>query len=102
MKPIRLTPVATRDLREATAWYHARNEGVALRFAQEVHRTLEVLEKFSSIGALVPNSPDKTVRRLSVHTFPYHVIFVQLETIISVVAIAHDRRKPGYWLDEHP
>jgi hypothetical protein len=32
-----------------------------------------------------------------VHNFPYHVVFLQLRDRISVLAIAHDRRRPGYW-----
>jgi hypothetical protein len=31
--------------------------------------------------------------------FPYHVIYLETATQIWILAIAHDRRKPGYW---HP
>lgn len=29
--------------------------------------------------------------------FPYRLIYRILDTAIQVVAVAHERRKPGYW-----
>lgn len=34
---------------------------------------------------------------LPVDTFPYHVVFETFVDRIEVLAIAHDRRRPGYW-----
>ena len=31
--------------------------------------------------------------------FPYAVIFMDLGTEIRVLAVAHAKRRPGYWLD---
>jgi hypothetical protein len=42
---------------------------------------------------------DLTVRRRAVQRFPYHVVYLELPTHIRILAIAHDRRKPGYWND---
>ena len=42
---------------------------------------------------------DLTVRRRAVTRFPYHVVYLELESHIRILAIAHDRRKPGYWHD---
>lgn len=89
--------MAKRDLREATAWYAERDEGVGRRFTEEVTRTLELIEAFPSTGAPVPGVMDREIRRLPVHNFPYHVVFIELATRVSVLAIAHDRRRPGYW-----
>jgi plasmid stabilization system protein ParE len=97
LKRIRLRRIAKRDLREAIAWYQERSEEVAERFAAEVGRTLDHLEQFPLTGAFLPSFPDPDVRRLPVHNFPYHVVFIRLADRISVLAIAHDRRRPGYW-----
>jgi plasmid stabilization system protein ParE len=96
---VRLRRVAKRDLREAAAWYRERNEDVARRFKVEVSRTIELLEQFPSTGGFVPGVDDPSIRQLPVHNFPYHVVFIRLPDRISVLAIAHDRRKPGYWAD---
>jgi plasmid stabilization system protein ParE len=97
VKRVRLRSAAKRDLQEATAWYRERNEEVAVRFGHEVAQTLEHLERFPSTGGFVPGLSDPEVRQMPVHNFPYHVIFMRAGDRISVLAIAHDRRRPGYW-----
>ena len=97
MKPVLLRQVAKRDFREATAWYAERNSEIAERFVEEVARTLELIERFPMTGAPVPGVDDKDIRRLPVHNFPYHVVFLRLPDRIAVLAVAHDRRRPGYW-----
>jgi len=77
----------------------ARSDDVADRFAREVRQTLQHLEQFPLTGSSVPSVNDADVRRLPVHNFPYHIIFIRLATHISVLAVAHDRRRPGYWND---
>jgi plasmid stabilization system protein ParE len=97
LKPVLLRLGAKKDFREATAWYRARNTEVADRFVTSVARTLELLRQFPLTGGFVPGVDDPEIRRMPVHSFPYHVVFVRLADRISVLAIAHDRRKPGYW-----
>jgi toxin ParE1/3/4 len=97
VKPVRLRQIAKRDLRDAVAWYAERNRDVGQRFADEVSRTLELIERFSATGGPVPGVSDREVRRLPVHNFPYHVVFVELRDRIAVLAVAHDRRRPAYW-----
>lgn len=97
MKPVRLRAAAKRDLKEAAAWYEDQNAEIADRFAAEVTRTLELIEQFPMTGAPVPGVTDPDIRRLPVHNFPYHVVFLRLSDRIAVLAIAHDRRRPGYW-----
>lgn len=44
------------------------------------------------------------VREAFLKRFPYRVVFVELPEEIRVVALAHKRRRPGYWRHrvEHP
>ncbi len=97
MKPVRLRKSAKRDFREATAYYAERNREVAERFVEEVTRTLELIEKFPMTGSPVPAVADTEIRRLPVHNFPYHVVFLRLTDRTAILAIAHDRRRPTYW-----
>jgi len=91
-------PSTARAAREAIAWYRERNAEVSERFASEVRQTLQRLEQFPAAGGFIPGVTDPDVRHLPVHNFPYHVVFIRLERHISVLAIAHDRRRPGgYW-----
>ena len=70
---------------------------MAGRFVAEVRQALKHLEQFPETGAFVSGVADPDVRRLPVHNFPYHIVFIRLSRHISVLAIAHDRRRPGYW-----
>jgi plasmid stabilization system protein ParE len=36
-------------------------------------------------------------RTCPLRRFPYHVVYVEEATAVLVVAVAHNRRRPGYW-----
>ncbi len=38
------------------------------------------------------------IRKASVEDFPYNVIFREIEGCIQILAVAHHRRRPRYWL----
>ena len=40
---------------------------------------------------------DLPVRTMAVTRFPYHVVYLEVNDEIRILAVAHDRRKPGYW-----
>ena len=42
---------------------------------------------------------DLVIRWALLPRFPYAVIFMDLGTEIRVLAVAHAKRRPGYWLD---
>jgi len=39
------------------------------------------------------------IRRAKLHRFPYHLFFSVRDEEVVVLAIAHERREPGYWSD---
>ena len=43
--------------------------------------------------------PDLAVRRKVLRRFPYSVAWLVEPTGIVIVAVAHGKRRPGYWLD---
>ena len=98
MKPLTFTAAAEAELRQATSWYTERDPRVGWRFTAEIRRTLELLESFPQIGGRVPAVADPALRRLPVHSFPYHVVFVDMDDHLEVVAIAHNRRQPAYFM----
>jgi plasmid stabilization system protein ParE len=99
LSEVRLRGRARRELREAIAWYRERNSDVADRFIAEVQQTLTHLENLPETGSFVPGVANRNVRRLPVHNFPYQIVFIRLARHIAVLAIAHDRRRPGYWTE---
>ena len=99
MKPLNVVEPAELEYQEAATWYRDRDPRVAERFVAETRRTLELVETFPQIGGRVPGVNDQDVRQMPIHTFPYHVVFVNLPDRLEVVAFAHNRRRPAYFLE---
>lgn len=100
MKPLNIADPAEAEYEEAVAWYRDRDARVAVRFASEVRHTLELIEMFPSIGSRVPGVEDEPdLRRMPVHSFPYSVVFLEHSDRVEVIAFAHYRRRPGYFLE---
>jgi len=99
VKPLQIVEPAELEYREATTWYRDRDPRVAERFVAEARRTLQLIETFPQIGGRVSGVIDKDVRQMPIHTFPYHVVFVELPDRLEVVAFAHHRRRPAYFMN---
>ena len=95
---VRFEDEADAEYREAGRWYDARQTGLGTEFFDEVDATIRRILQFPRAGSRVPRIPgDLPIRRLAVSRFPYHVIYLEPAEELRILAIAHDRRRPGYW-----
>lgn len=93
MIPYRFHPEAESELAEAVSYYELRLAGLGRALAAEVERAVALIRERPEIGA-----PHGTGRRsLLLNRFPYRVVYRAATTGVLVVAIAHLRRRPGYW-----
>jgi len=97
VKRVNLRRIAKRDLREAVEWYRARDPQLANRFLDEVYKALALLESFPNLGGPVFGFSDPATRQFPVDTFPYQIVFKRFPNRTSILAIAHERKRPGYW-----
>ena len=68
-------------------------------FLDAVDVALEFVTRLPQAGSFVPFVPnDVPVRRVPVKRFPFHIVYLEPSAEIRIVAFAHDRRRPGYWL----
>jgi toxin ParE1/3/4 len=89
---------ADAEYRLAGRWYEGRREHLGFEFFDAVDGTIERILDLPGSGSPVPRLPtDLPVRRMAVRRFPYHVIYLEVNDRIRILAVAHDRRKPGYW-----
>lgn len=89
---------ADREYREAGHWYEGQRAGLGLEFFDAVDDTVRQIIDWPRSGSPVPRVADELpVRRVAVKRFPYHVVYLETKTEIRILAVAHDRRKPGYW-----
>ena len=95
---VQFEPEADEEYRLAGRWYESRREHLGLEFFDAVDATIDRIVDLPRSGAPVPGVPmDLPVRRLAVTRFPYQVVYLETQDRIRILAIAHDRRKPGYW-----
>jgi plasmid stabilization system protein ParE len=100
VKTLQLAPEAVDELSDAAKWYADRAPGVEQRFLNEVERLLHKLTRRPRSFPLLPEMPeDVEVRRAKTARFPYVLVFIELDEEIRVLAVAHNKRRPGYWLD---
>ncbi len=86
---------AVADLEEAAAWYEAQRRGLGLEFVAEMDRVVANIGEHP-LGFSVWNRGDPA-RRAMASRFPYAMFFDLEPDRIIVMAIAHWRRRPGYW-----
>ena len=99
MKPVRLAPEAVAELSEAATWYESQRSGLAEDFLNEFEAVLTLIEsRPASFPKLLDTAPHLNIRRALLSRFPYSAVFVELLAEIRVVAVAHLKRHPGYWL----
>jgi toxin ParE1/3/4 len=90
---VRFEPEAAEELSEATAYYSMRSVRLAERYLTDVDGAIDLLLRFPGAGAPLPGN----LRRLSLKVFPYRLIYRIQGEEIRVYAVAHVRRRPGYW-----
>lgn len=86
-------PEAEQEFVEAAAYYERNVTGLGERFGSEVRHAIERLLEYPELG--VPMDVD--LRRLMLTRFPYFLIYSFTTDLLRVVAVAHARRRPGYW-----
>lgn len=97
-KSARFEAEADVEYRAAGRWYEERVAGLGIEFFDAVDAGLDQVARLPKAGALVRRVPvELEVRRAPVRRFPYHVVYLETSSTIRVLAIAHDRRRPGYW-----
>ena len=96
---VRFDDEADAEYRGAGRWYEAHREHLGIEVF-DADATIDQIMAMPRAGSRLSQLPtDLTVRRRAVTRFPYHVVYMELATHIRILAIAHDRRKPGYWTD---
>ena len=87
---------AQQELLEAIDWYETRRPGLGVEFLGVVDLALREIGR--TPGRYPAWSENRRYRRLVIDRFPYLVFFHVPGHGPEVVAIAHARRSPGYWL----
>jgi plasmid stabilization system protein ParE len=98
MKAVLLDPEARAEIANAGDWYEGRRAGLGTEFIDEVGVAMRALgQPGPDCRPAVGLPPELGVRRKRMRRFPYLIMFIEFETVVRVVAVAHARQRPGYW-----
>jgi plasmid stabilization system protein ParE len=90
---VRLHPLAADEAKSAHQWYTDRSIAAAEEFLNELDAAM----------AAIANTPNRwprvhdRYRRFLLHKFPFSIVYIQRQDFVEVIAVAHHRRRPGYW-----
>jgi plasmid stabilization system protein ParE len=88
-----LHPAAIEEAEAAARWYMERSPRAARIFVDELNL---VLDRILEAPNRWPRSTNGT-RKLNLPCFPFVVIYPETEDHVRILAVAHGRRRPGYW-----
>ncbi len=90
-------PEAVEELLDAVAWYEERRAGLGAELFGVVDAGMVWVCSSPMAGAAWPDLP--RYRRLVLQRFPDVLVYEVRGEEVEFVAVAHTRRKPGYWTD---
>ncbi len=89
-----IVPPALAELHAASAFYKSRaNAGLGLAFVAEFERAASLVLENPMLGAIFRGLS----RRYLFRRFPYSIIYQVTADELRIIAVAHHRRRPGYW-----
>ena len=96
MKPIIYHRKAANEVRTAVAQLNETRDG----FGAEFRAALELATgRISQLPKLHSIYKETVYRKCVLSRFPYTLFYGETDEYIIIMAVAHHRRKPDYWLD---
>jgi plasmid stabilization system protein ParE len=86
-------PDAILDARAARAWSAARSSQAVHAFEEELDWAVASVAETPLIWPQV----DVGFRRCLLRGFPFSVVYRLTDEAVQVLAVAHARRRPGFW-----
>jgi len=81
---------AEADVRAAFDWYERQREGLGEEFLGELSRA----EHAARSNPLASRVIRRDARRITLHRFPYQLIYRLMDDVVVVIACFHGRRSP--------
>jgi plasmid stabilization system protein ParE len=89
-----IVPAALDELSDAAAFYAATaNVELGLAFVGEFERAVNVILANPNMGVVFRRAR----RRYLLRRFPYSILYQPAGEELRIIAVAHQRRRPGYW-----
>ena len=88
---------ARQELLDAVRYFELEYPGLGRRFKEEVRKAAVRISEYPLAWSLERGD----VRKCLLHKFPYKLLYSIENNHILVLAVAHQHRKPDYWVDHN-
>ncbi len=93
MKPVVILPEAEQEMLEAAQYYHSQSPGLGRDYLFEVERAVRSIATSPQTWPILEGD----LRRRLIRRFPCGILYRIDPDEIVIIAVAHLRKKPGYW-----
>jgi mRNA-degrading endonuclease RelE of RelBE toxin-antitoxin system len=84
---------AEAEVNDAIAYFDEQRDGLGDRFEQDLLETITFVTDHPFAGKMLT----RRARKFRLRTFEYNVVYVLDDQEIVIIAVAHHKRRPGYW-----
>ena len=88
-------PVAEIEHLETVAYYESKRPGLGASYLAEFENIIVDVCK-TPHRYPIDRKPD--IRRRKMKRFPFTVLYREISGSVQILAVAHQRRRPAYWL----
>ena len=88
-------PAAEAEHLETVAYYESKRPGIGALYLAEFE---QVMEAVCASPQRYPVARKPDVRRIRMRKFPFTILFRKSAGSVQILAVAHHRRRPQYWL----
>jgi plasmid stabilization system protein ParE len=99
VKPLTIHSDAEAELRSAATYYESQRDGLGREFLREFDVAAAWIRQ--SVDAH-PGTIERQTRKRRLARFPYTIYYAELDDMIWIAAVAHQKRRPGYWSKRKP
>ena len=87
--------LALNELNDAIAYYELQVKNLGGRFKNEIKNAIKRIIEYPKTWSIEKGD----VRKYLLHKFPYKILYSIESDHIYIIAIAHQHRKPSYWVE---
>ena len=85
---------AKNELDDAVSFYETELAGLGILFKKEIRSSILRIKEHPKAWSIEKGD----VRKALLHRFPYKILYSIEKDHIVILAIAHQHRKPNYWV----
>jgi len=93
MKSVRFLAPAEAEMNTASRYYEQQVSGLGHQFLDEIEQAIQRIRSYPASGVILHDN----IRRMLLGRFPFGLLYRIDAQEITFLAVAHLRRRPGYW-----